>query len=78
MTEPGSLRLVSVSKQYQVKGRTFDVLRDVSLDVEPGSFVSLVGASGCGKSTLLRLIIGLDLFTRDGYCWMASRSRAPV
>jgi sulfonate transport system ATP-binding protein len=60
MTERGSLRMRRVGKQYQVKGRTLDVLRDITLDVEAGSFISLVGASGCGKSTLLRLIIGLD------------------
>lgn len=36
------------------------VLRDITIDVEAGAFVSIVGASGCGKSTLLRLILGLD------------------
>jgi sulfonate transport system ATP-binding protein len=34
-------------------------LRDISLDIPAGSFVSLVGASGCGKSTLLRVFAGL-------------------
>jgi NitT/TauT family transport system ATP-binding protein len=36
------------------------VLDDISLEVEKGSFVSIVGPSGCGKSTLLYLIAGLD------------------
>ncbi|MEX2237175.1 MAG: ABC transporter ATP-binding protein [Dehalococcoidia bacterium] len=35
------------------------VLDDISLDVQPGQFVSIVGPSGCGKSTLLRAIGGL-------------------
>ena len=37
-----------------------EVLRDIDLTVEDGSFVVLVGPSGCGKSTLLRSIAGLE------------------
>lgn len=37
-----------------------EVLRDISLTVEDGTFLSLVGQSGCGKSTLLRIISGLE------------------
>ncbi|MDR2615736.1 MAG: ABC transporter ATP-binding protein [Oscillospiraceae bacterium] len=39
---------------------TMTALENVNLTVEPGSFVSLLGASGCGKSTLLRIIAGLE------------------
>ena len=36
------------------------VLDNIDMDIEKGSFVSIVGPSGCGKSTLLYLIAGLD------------------
>ena len=40
-----------------------EVLKDIDLEVEDGSFVVLVGPSGCGKSTLLRAIAGLEPVT---------------
>jgi len=53
------LRLHAVSKSFRVRSRSTPALEAVSLHVEPGEFVCLVGASGCGKSTLLSIIAGL-------------------
>jgi putative ABC transport system ATP-binding protein len=57
-----SLRLVS--KQHGKGERAVWALRDLSLDVVPGEFVSVIGPSGSGKSTMLNLIAGLDTPTR--------------
>jgi ABC-type sugar transport system ATPase subunit len=51
-----NVSITSLKKSYG----PVDVLKDISLEVEDGSFVVLVGPSGCGKSTLLRSIAGLE------------------
>jgi putative ABC transport system ATP-binding protein len=50
----------NVTKIYYKGEHEITPLKDVSLDVEKGDFVSLMGASGSGKSTLLNLIAGID------------------
>jgi len=53
-------RIEHVSKSFAGPAGQQLVLDDITLDVAPGEFVTLLGASGCGKSTLLNLVAGLD------------------
>jgi putative ABC transport system ATP-binding protein len=54
------VELRNVTKRYHKGGETITPLDNVSLDIDEGEFVSLMGASGTGKSTLLNLIAGID------------------
>ncbi|HJX41021.1 MAG TPA: ABC transporter ATP-binding protein [Anaerolineales bacterium] len=54
------LQVRGLSKAFRDDGSTLEALRDFSLQVEPGQFVTIIGPSGCGKSTLFNLIVGLD------------------
>ncbi|HVW93900.1 MAG TPA: ABC transporter ATP-binding protein [Devosia sp.] len=61
----GTVELRRVTKRYGA----VEVISDLSLTVEDGSFTALLGPSGCGKSTLLRMIAGLEEITL-GRCFI--------
>ena len=60
--EKKGVRLEHISKIYNdpKTGKEFYAVNDVSLTIEPGSFVTLLGPSGCGKTTTLRMIAGFE------------------
>ena len=60
--EKKGVRLEHVSKIYQDPKTKKDMyaVRDMMLNIEPGSFVTLLGPSGCGKTTILRMIAGFE------------------
>ncbi len=57
----GFLEVTDVHKSYFLNGQRIDVLRGVSVRIEQGELVSLIGASGSGKSTFLQVVGTLDM-----------------
>ncbi len=64
------IELREISKTYKrPTGEPVLALSDISLHIERGEFVAIVGASGSGKSTLMNIIGLLDLPTAGRYSW---------
>ena len=64
MTTTGTrIEFRNVSKVFKTKEREVKAVDDVTLTVEPGEILGVIGYSGAGKSTLVRLINGLDMPT---------------
>jgi iron(III) transport system ATP-binding protein len=60
--EKKGVRLEHISKIYKdpKTGKDFYAVKDANIEIEPGSFVTLLGPSGCGNTTTLRMIAGFE------------------
>lgn len=61
------LQLVKINKYYPVGREKFHALKDITLTIEDGEFISIEGESGAGKSTLLHILGLLDTFDEGSY-----------
>ena len=66
-----TLKIDNVGKQYKVRASkaSINALNGVSVDLQVGQTLGIVGESGCGKSTLARLIVGLEKPTSGDITW---------
>lgn len=63
MKDKLGFEIKEVTKQFIIKKKPMQALKEINLDIKDGEFVSILGASGCGKSTLLRMLCGLEMPT---------------
>ncbi len=60
VNETSALEAVHITKSLPLSGQRIEILKDISLKIDKGEFLSIIGPSGSGKSTLLGIIAGLD------------------
>ena len=71
------LKLDHIDKSFARGGSTTEVLREVSLDIAKGEYISVIGHSGCGKSTLLNIVAGLTPATNGGVILEGAEVNSP-
>jgi nitrate/nitrite transport system ATP-binding protein len=62
----GYLKIDHVDKTFTRGSQQTEVLKEITLSIDRGEYVSIIGHSGCGKSTLLNIVAGLVRSTRGG------------
>lgn len=74
------LQILNVEKKYNIKASksVINALNGVSLNIEIGKTLGIVGESGCGKSTLARIIVGLEKPTSGEIIWKDEAVRNKV
>ncbi len=67
MAETAVIRIKKLHKQYETAAGPVHALNDVTLSINPGEFVAIMGASGSGKSTFMNILGCLDVQTGGEY-----------
>ena len=64
MSKP-KIKFSNVSKIFETRSQTIIAVKDYSMEIQQGEFISILGPSGCGKSTLIRMLDGI-ISTTEG------------
>lgn len=72
------ITMKNVNKSYKMGSGSLHVLKDISLTVEQGEYLAILGPSGSGKSTLMNIIGCMDVLDEGTYTltvWRSKRQR---